>query len=191
MSKRKGHLNVSIDATADGLKQPTKQAKKAEPTKQATLTMKAIVREFKKSMLHEELRKKWVSDDAWVQLLTDTYHLDGLTLKVFNRAISRSTEYSMLDSLQSNNSGIRVKRKVRGSKRYFSYVTEPGEVYDDKEMLKGTKAWRNAFDYNRLRQSSRSKAAFPRHLRKVTNKQWCFNLTMMVPFGCPKNSGGS
>jgi hypothetical protein len=118
--------------------------------------MKVIVREFKKSMLHEELRKKWVSDDAWVQLLTDTYHLDGLSLKLFNRAISRSTEYSMLDSLQSNK---RVMRKVRGSKRYFYYVTKPGEVYDNKkEMLKGTKAWRKAFDYNRLKQSSRSKA---------------------------------
>jgi len=112
MPTRGGDPDLSFEASEQGTKKKTKQAKTDAPAK---ITWQYIVNCFKEVIQHQQLREKWVSDEAWVIALTDIFNMDDLTISQFNKAIPICSEYSLVGTKSGNTSGVyRIRRNVRG-----------------------------------------------------------------------------
>mgnify|MGYP003416819795 CR=1 FL=1 len=149
MSKRKGDLNISLEAKLAGHKADEKQSKKEG---QETLITDA----FKELWKHhpQQVMNRWLSDEAIVNALIGVYHHVDTFLDTgsFNGAMSRA--YQTMDSKISPVGIFRVRRRVNCKYRNFYYVTSPGECYKEEELPKSLQQWQAAYRV-RLRLSAR------------------------------------
>ena len=92
MSKRKGDLNISLEAKQAGHKADEKQSKK-----EGQVAHTLIINAFKELWKHhpQQVTNRWPSDEAIVNALIGVYHHDDTSLDTgsFNGAMSRATFY--------------------------------------------------------------------------------------------------